>query len=121
MKATRSWLDNLKLRASLRLARQQRHHLHVSVAVLPLANYILNGSITGGFAQSILSNQNLSWEKTYMTNFGIDFGLFNNRLNGSFDIYDKNTKGILISLPAPWSMAQHRTQPECRRSKQLRT
>ena len=36
-----------------------------------------------------------------MTNFGIDFGLFNNRLNGSFDIYDKNTKGILISLPAP--------------------
>ena len=39
--------------------------------------------------------------KTYMTNFGIDFGLFNNRLNGSFDIYDKNTKGILISLPAP--------------------
>ena len=27
------------------------------------ANYILNGSITGGFAQSILSNQNLSWEK----------------------------------------------------------
>ena len=32
-------------------------------SLFALANYILNGSITGGFAQSILSNQNLSWEK----------------------------------------------------------
>ncbi len=102
MKATRSWLDNLKLRASYgSLGNNATTSYYMYQSLFASANYILNGSITGGFAQSILSNQNLSWEKTYMTNFGIDFGLFNNRLNGSFDIYDKNTKGILISLPAP--------------------
>lgn len=102
MKATRSWLDNLKLRASYgSLGNNATTSYYMYQSLFASANYILNGSIAGGFAQSILSNQNLSWEKTYMTNFGIDFGLFNNRLNGSFDIYDKNTKGILISLPAP--------------------
>ncbi len=65
------------------------------------ANYVLNGNIAGGFAQTVLSNSKLSWEKTYMTNFGLDFGLFNNRLNGSMEFYNKDTKGILISLPAP--------------------
>ncbi|MEZ3561900.1 MAG: TonB-dependent receptor, partial [Duncaniella dubosii] len=65
------------------------------------AGYILNGNIAGGFAQTVLSNPALTWEKTYMTNFGLDFALFNSRLNGSIDIYNKDTKGILISLPAP--------------------
>ncbi len=65
------------------------------------ANYILNGNIAGGLAQTVLSNPNLSWEKTYMTNIGLDYALFNNRLNGSIEIYNKDTKGILISLPAP--------------------
>ncbi len=65
------------------------------------ANYILNGNIAGGMAQTVLANKDLTWEKTYMTNIGIDYAFFNSRLNGSIDIYNKNTKGILISLPAP--------------------
>lgn len=39
--------------------------------------------------------------KTYMTNIGVDFALLDNRLSGSLDVYNKDTKGILISLPAP--------------------
>ena len=102
MKATRSWLDNLKLRASYgSLGNNATTSYYMYQSLYASANYILNGSIAGGFAQAILSNEALSWEKTYMTNIGIDYGLFNNRLNGSFDIYNKNTKGILISLPAP--------------------
>nr|WP_300897318.1 TonB-dependent receptor [uncultured Duncaniella sp.] len=65
------------------------------------ANYVLNGNIAGGFAQTILSDSRLTWEKTYMTNIGIDYALLNSRLSGSIDIYNKDTKGILISLPAP--------------------
>lgn len=36
-----------------------------------------------------------------MTNIGVDFALLDNRLSGSLDVYNKDTKGILISLPAP--------------------
>ena len=48
-----------------------------------------------------LQNPNLQWEKTTSYNLGLDFGLFNNRLNGSFDVYKKETNDLLIlrSLP----------------------
>lgn len=58
------------------------------------ANYILNGNIAGGLAQTVLANPNLTWEKTYMTNIGLDFAFLSNRLSGSVDIYNKDTKGV---------------------------
>ncbi len=96
------WLDNLKLRASWgSLGNNATTSYYMYQSLFATANYVLNGNIAGGFAQTVLSNPALSWEKTYMTNAGIDFGVLNSRLSGSIDIYSKKTKGILISLPAP--------------------
>lgn len=44
-----------------------------------------------------LGNDNLKWERTSSLNAGIDFGLFNNRLTGSIDVYTKKTNDLLIS------------------------
>ncbi len=97
-----AWLDNLKLRASYgSLGNNATTSYYMYQTLFTTANYILNGNIAGGMAQTVLANKNLTWEKTYMTNIGIDYAFFNSRLNGSIDIYNKNTKGILISLPAP--------------------
>lgn len=102
MKWSSSWLDNLKIRASYgSLGNNSTTSYYMYQSLFATANYILNGNIAGGFAQTILSNPRLSWEKTYMANAGVDFTFLNSRLSGSIDIYDKNTKGILISLPAP--------------------
>ncbi|MCM1093903.1 MAG: TonB-dependent receptor [Lachnospiraceae bacterium] len=102
MNSTSPWLNELKLRASYgSLGNNATTSYYMYQSLFATANYVLNGNIAGGFAQTILSNPKLSWEKTYMTNFGLDFAFFNNRLNGSIDIYNKDTKGILISLPAP--------------------
>ena len=38
----------------------------------------------------------IKWEQTSSTNIGIDFGLFNNRLNGSLDVYRKFTDDLLF-------------------------
>ena len=64
-------------------------------------NYSLNNLVALGLAQTRIANPNLTWESTYMTNVGIDFGLFNNRLTGTMDYFHKKTKDILINLPAP--------------------
>lgn len=102
MRAAAPWLSQLKLRASYgSLGNNETTSYYMYQTLFATANYILNGNIAGGLAQTILANPNLTWEKTYMTNFGIDYAFFNNRLNGSIDIYNKDTKGILISLPAP--------------------
>ncbi len=102
MAGAASWLSQLKLRASYgSLGNNATTSYYMYQSLFATANYVLNGNIAGGLAQTILANPDLTWEKTYMTNVGIDFALFGNRLSGSADIYDKNTQGILISLPAP--------------------
>ena len=102
MNGTSAWLDNLKIRASYgTLGNNATTSYYMYQSLFSTAGYILNGNIAGGFAQTVLSNPELSWEKTRMSNFGVDFAMFNSRLSGSVDIYDKNTEGILISLPAP--------------------
>ncbi len=102
MEGAASWLDHLKLRASYgSLGNNATTSYYMYQSLFATANYILNGNIAGGLAQTVLANPNLTWEKTYMTNIGLDFAFLHNRLTGSVDIYNKDTKGILISLPAP--------------------
>lgn len=102
MRGTSSWLSLLKLRASYgSLGNNATTSYYMYQSLFATANYILNGNIAGGLAQTVLANPALTWEKTYMTNIGIDYAFLNNRLSGSVDIYNKDTKGILISLPAP--------------------
>ena len=102
MRGASSWLNNLKIRASYgSLGNNATTSYYMYQSLFATANYILNGNIAGGFAQTVLSNPKLSWEKTYMTNVGVDFSMLNSRLSGSIEAYSKDTKGILISLPAP--------------------
>lgn len=54
-----------------------------------------------GLSPSQIPNPDLSWEKTAQTDIGIDFGLFNNRLNGEIDYYIKNTTDLLLDVPVP--------------------
>ncbi|WEK35984.1 MAG: TonB-dependent receptor [Candidatus Pseudobacter hemicellulosilyticus] len=63
--------------------------------------YDINGNGTGqlpsGFTSIQQGNDSLRWESTTESNFGIDFGLFNNKLSGSVDYFIKKTDDILIS------------------------
>ncbi|ATL48875.1 SusC/RagA family TonB-linked outer membrane protein [Chitinophaga caeni] len=55
---------------------------------------------TNEFQSSVVSppNSGLRWEKTKVTNLGIDFSLFNRRLTGSLEYYNKNTNDLLGNL-----------------------
>lgn len=102
MEDTRSWLTQLKIRASYgSLGNNATTSFYMYQSLYASANSVLNGNIASGFAQTILANPDLTWERTNMLDFGLDYSLFNGRLFGSFDWYNKLTDGILISLPAP--------------------
>ena len=62
-----------------------------------------NGNQYGGQSGLILAstypNKNIKWEMTTEYNAGVDFTLFNGRLNGSFDIYHRKTDGALAPAP----------------------
>lgn len=48
-----------------------------------------------------LQNVNLKWEKTTSYDIGLDFSVLNNRLGGSIDVYEKQTKDLLILRALP--------------------
>jgi TonB-dependent starch-binding outer membrane protein SusC len=54
-----------------------------------------------GQRPSQLGNPDLRWETTRQADFGIDFGLFNNRINGEIDYYEKKTNGLLLEVNVP--------------------
>ncbi len=102
MRRAYGWLQQLKLRASYgTLGNNATTSYYMYQSLFATANYILNGSIAGGLAQTILANPNLTWEKTAMANVGVDLAVLDNRLSASIDLYRKSTSGILITLPAP--------------------
>ncbi|OOG72664.1 TonB-dependent receptor [Flavobacterium sp. A45] len=58
-----------------------------------------NGLLPSGFIATQSGNDDLKWETTTQTNIGLDFGFFNQKLNGSVDLYLKETDDILVLPP----------------------
>ncbi|WP_077400667.1 SusC/RagA family TonB-linked outer membrane protein [Cellulophaga omnivescoria] len=52
-----------------------------------------------------IGNPNLQWEQTKMTDIGLDFGLFNDRIRGTFGVYKKNSSELIYDSPLPPSSA----------------
>lgn len=42
---------------------------------------------------------NIKWEQTTSTNFGLDYGLFNDRITGTVDLYTKTTDDLIFTVP----------------------
>lgn len=54
-----------------------------------------------GLQPTQIPNPRLTWEKTAQLNFGIEFGLFRDRITGELDVYNKNTTDLLLNVPIP--------------------
>ena len=96
------WLSNLKLRGSW----------GQSGNVSTIGNYeaypqISTGTTLMGGVKvptswiSGITDDSRTWETVESTNVGVDFGFFNNRLNGSFDYFWRKNNGMLINITYP--------------------
>ena len=81
-------------------------------AVPPYSSLILLGADAGsryafgdapvtGVVPIRNANPDLKWEETAQTNLALDYGIFNNRLNGSLEYYVKNTRDLLLTVQVP--------------------
>lgn len=61
--------------------------------------YGLNNEAITAYYSSGLVNESLRWESTVSKNFGIDIGLFKNRVNLTVDIYNNSSKDLLLNVP----------------------
>lgn len=98
MKASRSFLDDAKLRLSYGITGNEAigNYDHV-YAYSP--NTIYDG--TGGVGPSRIGVNDLAWEETRQANAGLDLSFFHSRLTVNFDYYNKYTSGLLANFELP--------------------
>ena len=104
MDASHSWLDQLKLRYSFGTAgnnnipsgQLMKEYASSTTSWLSMTSNIFT-------AGKILNNPELTWETTYTHNLGLDFSFFQSRLSGSVEVYQNDTKNLLINFPIPGS------------------
>lgn len=98
-----SWLDNLKVRGSWGIsgnAAVSPYSTLTTLSTTPVYYYIGTTDIAGNIP-STMGNSDLTWEKTASYNFGLDFGVFDNRISGTIDYFISNTSDLLYRKSAP--------------------
>ncbi|WP_161554519.1 SusC/RagA family TonB-linked outer membrane protein [Sinomicrobium soli] len=87
--------DNLAIRASYGLQGSTNTQSTPQI----VASFLSPASWSGLNLLTIGSpaNPNLTWEKTYNTNLGLDFAVFDSRVQGSVDVYSKQGKDLITN------------------------
>lgn len=100
------FISNLKLRGSYGVVGENAGtpFQYIGGFTMNAKGYeFTNGSWTSGAKAPALTNNNLTWLKSKIADFGVDLGLLNGRLNMTFDIYQRNRDGLLatrlVTLP----------------------
>ena len=103
MKSTKSWLNNLKLRAGWGITGVMPGSSYLSLLRYSYngGNYYRNGKWNKGLKAASNPNPDLKWETAREFNVGIDWSVFNDRLSGSFDYYNKKTSDMLYDYTVP--------------------
>ena len=96
------WISNLKLRGSYGALGNNRINQFQWIDLLYPANYVSgsgNGGVSSGFIpnRDLLSNEIITWERTFSYNGGIDISLFRNAVSLSLDVYQSNTEKLLLN------------------------
>lgn len=123
-----SWIDDFKIRGSWGQTGNQEIS-NVARYTIYIPNYGVSESggqsygtsydITGtnggsilqsSFKRNQIGNDNIKWETTTQTNFGIDFSVLNQNLYGPFDVFYKKTTDILVEMVGIAAMGEDSTQ-----------
>ena len=95
------WVNNLKFRLSWGANGNRAIGIYDALARLGSNQYSYGSILASGVYSATMANENLKWEKTEALNVGVDFGLFNNRINGSAEVYSMTTKDLLLNRSLP--------------------
>ncbi len=100
MESTQTWLDQLKLKASI---GQQGNDGIGNFRYTDLYQLVNSGTYTMSPSFYAKGNDAITWETTTNLNIGAEFSLFKGRFTGSFDWYRKKITDLLFSLSVPVS------------------
>ena len=98
------FLHSLKLRGSWgKLGNQEIGNYAYAATLGASGNYFFDQGADkqAGMVQTSVPNENIKWETTRSVNIALDLGFFNNRIQTTFEWFDKKTSDILMQLAMP--------------------
>lgn len=96
-------ISNLKLRFSYGVTGNPSIDPYESLASLAIIYASSNGATVPAVTPNQPANPNLKWESSYQADFGVDFGMFDDRIALTFDYYNINTKDLIMTDNGiPW-------------------
>ncbi|RKO69492.1 TonB-dependent receptor [Sphingobacterium puteale] len=102
MQNTKHIFSSLKWRVSYGLSGNEAIPVYRTQFLMDSNPMAMNGlSNTALTIRTLMGNYDLQWEKTKGLNTGVDFGLLNNRISGSIDMYKSSTYDLLLTQGLP--------------------
>jgi TonB-linked SusC/RagA family outer membrane protein len=99
--AAQNLFSDLRLRASYGITGNTGIDPYQTRGSLSRTVYSFGGAAGYGYEPGTLANPELRWESSSTANIGLDFGLWQNRIVGSFEIYQTNTTDLLLERQIP--------------------
>jgi len=103
MENTAGWLNNLRLKLSYGTNGNQPNGYWNNIN---LFNIAARHNLKPAMMANTLGNKHLTWENSYTWNAGIDFSIFNSRLSGTVEYYNRKTTDLIdwtnISYMTGW-------------------
>lgn len=95
------WLEQLKLRASYGSIGNTAINPYQTQTFLAPTTYAFGNAGVFGYAPNTLGNPDLKWESTSTANVGLDFSLWAGRVYGSIEVYQADTRDLLLADQLP--------------------
>jgi TonB-linked SusC/RagA family outer membrane protein len=112
-----SWVSSLKFRAGYGVTANQNISPYQILGNLSAVAYNFGTSLQNGYLVTSVPNPNLKFEHTNNINLGIDFGVLDNRVTGTVDVYTQKTYDILQVQSLPLSNGARTTTVNAGNSK----
>ncbi|WP_298739223.1 TonB-dependent receptor [uncultured Chitinophaga sp.] len=94
-------LDELKLRIGYGKTGNSAINPYTVQGRLAKTRYVWGDNPAWGYLPSLIPNPNLKWEATHQLNAGIDFSLIKGRISGTVDVYQANTRDLIMDRQVP--------------------
>lgn len=93
-----NWINDLKLRVSAGVNGSNNIRSYPQ-PVLGNYNYTVGGVLAVGQGVSSIENNTVHWEESKSIDYGVDFSIIKNRISGTFEMYRKENKELLLNVP----------------------
>ncbi len=106
MKGTSNWLSGLKLRVGYGVSGNPNIDAYKTTSEVTSGTDLINlggGQLITNIPTRAIGNVDLGWEKSYNFNIGLDYSLVQNRIDGSINWYNTDTRDVLYDRPLPFS------------------